>query len=361
MYNFKKLDKLIDTFEQLGIPSVDISVYHRGSEVYRRMGGYSDVARTKPIDGSERYNIYSCSKPITVTAALQLLEAGKYSLDDELSRYLPEFGEASVWECGVRRPVCGEITIRDLFTMSAGFTYNLWSENLKLARTETNGKCPTREVMRYLAKDALAFDPGRQYSYSLCHDVLAALVEVISGESFNDYVTKHIFEVAGMESSTYLPTSEEEASLCAQYRYDSEKREYISIGGANGYRIGSEYASGGAGCVSTVDDYVRFLEALRTYKLLKPETVALMTTNQLDLRRLMQFDPYKRGYGYGLGVRCELDNSGSTDFGWGGAAGAYLAVDIPHEFTVYHAQHVLGSPNQELRNYISFYIREALR
>ncbi len=356
----KNLDKLVDEFANLGIPSIDIRVLHHGKEIYRRMEGYSDAGKTKPINGSETYNVYSCSKPITVTAAMTLWEKGKFGLDDKLSDYLPEFSEMKVNDAGNLRPAARQITIRDLFTMSAGLTYNLGSGNLALAKKETNGRCPTRETMKYLARDPLAFDPGEKYNYSLCHDVIAALVEVISGERFGEYVKKTIFEPLGMENSTFLPAGEEISKLCEQYRYDSETKEFTPIGGRNGFRLGSEYESGGAGCLTTVDDYLKFLEGWRTMKLLKPETLALMTTNELDEKRIKYYSLNAYGYGYGLGLRCEYNGSGSSDFGWGGAAGAYLACDLKHDFTLFHAQHVMNSPNQPLRNYLTAAIRKDL-
>lgn len=357
--NMKNLDNIIDEFVNYGIPSIDIRVLHHGKEIYRRMEGYSDVEKTKPINGKERYNLYSCSKPITVTAAMQLFERGKFSLDDELFEYLPEFSDMTVKENNEIRKAKRKITIRDLFTMSAGLTYNLGTENIRLAQKETNGRCQTRETMKYIARDPLSFDPGEKYQYSLCHDVLAALVEEISGVTFGSFVRENIFAPLGMENSTFLPTDDEISSLAAQYYFNSDKKTYEPIGGKNGFRLGSEYESGGAGCVSSVDDYLKFLEGLRTGKLLKSETLALMTTNQLDENRLKNY-PIGHGYGYGLGVRCELNNSGSSDFGWGGAAGAFLACDLKHDFTLFHAQHIMCSPNQHLRILLPEAIRKDL-
>ena len=357
----KNLDALIDEFAAMGVPSIDISVRLHGEEIYRRMEGYSDAAKTKPVNGRERYNVYSCSKPITVTAAMQLWERGKLGLEDKLSDYLPEFYAMNVREGGEVRPAKREITIRDLFTMSAGLTYDLWSENLRAARGETGGRCPTREVMKYLARDPLAFDPGERYNYSLCHDVIAALVEVISGERFGEYVKKNIFEPAGMENSTFLATDDERSKLAEQYGYDSSTKIYNPIGGSNGYCIGSEYESGGAGCVTSVDDYMKFLEGWRIGLFLKPSTLEMMTKNQLDEKRIKYYPLTQYGYGYGLGLRCGLDGSESTDFGWGGAAGAYLACDLKHDFTIFHAQHVLNSPNQPMRNLIPGAVRADLQ
>ncbi len=359
MYEFKSLNKLLDYFAEMGTPSFDIEVRHRGQTVMRRMHGFSDKEKTKPIDGSEKYHIYSCSKPITCVAAMTLFEKGKFSLQDKLSAYMPEFSKMYVRENGALREAKNPITIENLFTMTAGFTYDLRSENLMAAREETGGICGTRETMKYLAKDPLAFEPGAKYSYSLCHDVLAALVEVISGERFGDYVKKNVFDRAGMTNSTYLPDKETLDSLCAQYAYHADTGEYEYVGARNNYRIGSEYESGGAGCVTTVDDYMKFLEALRVGNtIISRETVKYMATTKLLPSQNAEYGIWALGYGYGLGIRCPLDNaSPMTDFGWGGAAAAFLACDIKHEFSVYYAQHVLAAPNQSMRIKIPEYIR----
>ena len=356
----KNLDKLIDEFLTYNIPSIDICVMHHGEVVYRRMEGYSDAAKTKPVNGSERYNVYSCSKPITVTAAMQLFEHGKFNLEDKISDYLPEFADMTVNDKGTIRPAKRPITIRDLLSMQAGLTYNLGSGSIKLGQKETNGRCPTREMMKYIARDPLAFDPGERYNYSLCHDVIAALVEVLAGKKFGEYVKENIFAPLGMEHSTFLPTDADIAGLAEQYRYDNETKTFIPIGGRNGFRLGSEYESGGAGCVTSVDDYMKFLEGWRTGKLVKPETLKLFTTDQLKPSMHKEYSLMQYGYTYGLGLRCEYNSSGSSDFGWGGAAGAYLACDLKHDYTVFHAQQVLNSPNQPLRNYIPGAIRADL-
>lgn len=339
---FEKTRELLNHFEQLGIPGYDLLVLKDGKEVLRWHYGYSDDKKSMPVNGTERYNLYSCSKPITCTAALQLLEKGLFRLDDPLSSYMPEFAVMHVKTQNGLQPAKNQITIRDLFCMTAGFTYDLHSPSLMKAREETNGRCPTREVMRYLAQEPLLFEPSASWNYSLCHDVLAALVEVVSGESFEAYVQKHIFKPLGMTSATYLPTPEDEASLCAQYRFHEESRTYVPESG-NVYRLGSEYASGGAGCIATVDDYMRFLEGLRKCELLKAETLDLMTSNQLTPAMENAY-LYKGRYGYGLGVRCPKEGV-TTDFGWGGAAGAVLGIAREAGISIYYSQHVLGAPN----------------
>ena len=355
---FEKSKKFCDSFLELGVPGFDLAVYKDGECVLRYMSGYSDLENKVKMNGNERYNIYSCSKVITCTAALQLMENGLFSLEDKLSDYMPEFKEMMVrTDDGIKKAE-NPILIKHLFEMTAGFSYNCYSSSIKEGIEETNGKCPTREIMKYLAKEPLLFEPGDRWEYSLCHDVLAAFVEVVSGKKFETYVKKNIFDVVGMNNSTFMLPDEEIETITPQYRFENGKAVNIGKHIFN-YKIGAEYASGGAGGISTVDDYIRFLEGLRTYKLLKPETVKLLTTDRLT-------DKQKRTYwtkdthGYGLGVRCSKGDENYIDFGWGGAAGAYLAVDTQNAISIYIATHLLASPAQGLRSMLYRFVRAEL-
>lgn len=339
---FEALDSLLDHFLAEGIPGYDCIVYQNGAPIYRRTKGVSDREAQTPMRGDERFNIYSCSKPITCTAALQLAERGLFRLDDPLSAYMPEFAEMTVrTETGLRK-AARPITIRNLFTMTAGFSYNTSSPSLRRVAAQTDGRCPTVETMRALAAEPLLFDPGDRWEYSLCHDVLAALVEVVSGQRYGAYVAEHIFAPLGMTHSTFLLPDAELDTVAAQYK------------GVDGgiqncgkqiqpYKLGSEFESGGAGCVSTLEDYIRFLEGLRTGALLRPETRAAMIANQLSPQAAESYWHAAR-YGYGLGVRCPKPGC-STDFGWGGAAGAVLAIDLAAGMSLFYVQHVLNPPN----------------
>ncbi len=350
--------KFCDSFLQLGVPGFDLLVFQHGKSVLRYSNGYSDIETQSPINGKERYNIYSCSKPITCTAAMQLWEKGLFSLDDELSRYLPEFSEMYISTPNGIKKAENPILIKHLFEMSAGFSYNCCSEHLSAAIQETGGRCPTREAMKYLARDTLSFEPGERWQYSLCHDVLAALVEVISKEKFEIYVKKNIFDVLGMKNSSFLISDDECKTITTLYRFENEmpvKVDHHIIP----YKIGSEYASGGAGAVSTVDDYMKFLEGLRTNKLLKSETVKLMATNRLDEVRNAAYW-LKETHGYGLGIRCSKGEKYHSDFGWDGAAGAYLALDAENEISIYFGCHLLGSPAQTLYPMIYRIVRAEL-
>lgn len=352
---FTKLTQKLDSFIKLGIPGYDCVVYHKGKCVYRHQNGYSDRENKVVMNGNELYNIYSCSKVITCTAALMLYEMGKYKLEDKLSDYMPEFETMYIkTDVGIKKAE-NSITIKDLFCMTAGFSYDIHSPMIQKCKEETDGRCPTRELVRYLAKEPLLFEPGEKWEYSLCHDVLAAFVEVVSGKRFGQFVKENIFEPLEMNNSTFLLDDSEIEKVCAQYTGESVELRAKTIN----YKFGSEYESGGAGCISTVDDYIKFLEGLRTGKLLKSDTLNLMSTNQLNDNQLKSY--FVGEYGYGLGVRCKKENTAITDFGWGGAAGAYAIIDIENEYTAFYAQHVLGSPIQNMRAEILPVISEAIK
>ena len=357
--DFSRLSSFLDEFLAAGVPGFDCMVCRDGEVIYRYMNGFSDREAKTPMNGKERYNLYSCSKPITCTAAMQLFERGAFKLEDDLCDYMPEFTEMKVRTPEGLVPAKRKITILDLFTMSAGFDYNTQSPSLLRCYDETHGACPTRTAMKYLAQEPLAFQPGDHWQYSLCHDVLAAFVEVVSGMPFEEYVQKNIFRPLGMTKTTFLLPAAEYPTVAAQYTGSGDQPGIFRIGPAiHNYRIGADYASGGAGCVSTVEDYMKFLNALiRDGALLAGTTLDKMTTRHLSTAQLETYWG-KDDNDYGLGLRCPKKGGVRIDSGWGGAAGAYLGFDRKNRITFFYAQHVLVAPTRERRPMISDLVRE---
>lgn len=364
--NFTYLDQYLDSLLDFGFPMYDCIVHVRHEEVYRRRGG--------KIGGEySRYFLYSVSKTVTCAAALSLLEQGKYRLSDPVSAYLPEYADVQVSERysdgrAYLRPARTSIRIRDLFTMTAGLNYNLDTDAIRDVLAKTDGRAPTREIARAIAKEPLSFDPGDRWQYSLCHDVLAALAEVIAGERFADYVKRIILDPLGMTHTDYhLPAGVE---LNQQYRYNDEKHIAEPVANTSRHILGPEYDSGGAGLVSCPEDLILFADAMANggvgktgARILAAETVDLWRTPALTdhQKRTMTWSQLA-GYSYGLGVRTLTDRiaAGSIgpvgEFGWGGAAGA-LVYMVPETGTaVYLAQHTLNPHEEkvlpELRNVI---------
>ncbi|WP_020432441.1 serine hydrolase domain-containing protein [Paenibacillus riograndensis] len=363
MMNFEPLSSFIDRITSWRIPWAEVLVMHRNEPVYRYRNGYASLEEKTPIDDGRIINLYSLTKIMTCTAALQLLEKGAFLLNDRLSDYLPEYTEMNVkkrlpgGELAFERAV-NPITVRDLFTMSAGFSYDLELPSIKEAVSRTGGKMPTRAIAEALAKEPLQFEPGTRWNYSLCHDVLAALVEAVDGRRFGTYIREEITGPLGMTDTGFDLPDGKRSRLAPQYEYSDELGKPVRKDG-NGFRLGTEYESGGAGLLSTVTDYAQFLNTLTNLgtspdgvRILSPASVELMRTEQLteSMRGDFSWEQLK-GYSYGLGVRTHISQarSGSLsplgEFGWSGAAGCLAVIDPASQLTVMYAQHMLN--NQE--------------
>ena len=368
--DFKYLKDFMDRLTGWRIPGNSISVWYNGTEVFKYSSGFSNLEEKIPMNGTELLNIYSTSKVCTVTAALQLYERGFFLLDDPISEFIPEFDEMFIRENGEIRKAENKITMRHLFTMTSGLTYNTNTEAFEKAKKLTDGRMDTLKVIKCLASDPLAFEPGEKWNYSLSHDVLAAVVEVISGRKFRDYVKENIFEPLEMNDSFYHNETVRDR-MAEQYRYvnsadsDIVKAQFsvkaddgaiINAGKDNSLIFGPEYDSGGAGITTTVGDYAKFAQALALKgrgvngeRILSEGTVELLRKNQLTEAQKKYFNwAPVRGYGYGLGVKTLESNaeSGSTgsvgEFSWGGAAGATIMVDVDEGLSVFYAHHMLN-------------------
>lgn len=373
--NFSRLYDFIELMARKHSPANAAVIYLGGEKVFFHSAGYSSLEEKKPFTGKEYVNIYSCSKVATVTAAAQLLECGEFLLNDPLYEYIPEFRYMSVKEKdGSLRDAKTPIRIGDLFSMTAGFDYNCSSPAIKRAGEITDGKFDTLTVIRELASEPLSFDPGEHWQYSLCHDVLAGLVEIVSGMKFRDYMKKNIFEPLGMNDTFYHHTKETLENTAEQYTFVSKTESveldpveaqrygktdegiFVNVGKNNNFVFGEEYDSGGAGIITTVDDYVKLVNALSQNgmgatgeRVLSPYTVSLMKTNRLNSKQMVDYNwEALRGYGYGLGVRTHIapDLSGSIasigEFGWGGAAGATVITDSELGLALFYVQHCLN-------------------
>lgn len=369
--NFEYMKNFMDSLTDWIIPGNSVVIYKDGKKVFEYSSGYSDLEKKIKKTGDEQIYIYSCSKVATVTAALQLYEQGKFLLSDPLYEYLPEFKKMYVKVGDKIKAAENPVTIRDLFTMTAGLSYATNTPAFEKARKLTDGKMDTRTVVKCLAEEPLLFEPGERWNYSLCHDVLAALVEVVSGMRFSEYMKKHIFEPLDMNDSYYHAPSD--VTISPQYIYEIQdtnnivelqQKEHTSgvVKRAYGNELvfGENYDSGGAGIITTVDDYAKFAAALansgtglNNNRILSSATVKLMKTNQLNeaQRKTMNWRRL-RGYGYGLGVRTLIDkaesgsNSSIGEIGWGGAAGATIIADTEEKVALFYAHHMLN-PQEE--------------
>ena len=369
IFDFSRLKDFMDSMpERTKVPGGTGIVYYKGGIVFAHSFGFSDKENGVRMKGGEIFNMYSMTKPITCTAALQLYEKGLFGLCDPLYEYMPEFkhmrykkvidGKEEILECSE------QIKIVDLFTMTAGFDYNLYNPSFTKVKEETGGKSPTVMMIRALSNEPLSFEPHSHWQYSLGHDVLGALIEVLSGKKFGEYVKENIFIPCDMKDSSFA--DDISGKLACQYRYDAEKDEAILTNGSCEFRLGSEYESGGAGLCSTAEDYAKFLKTMSAFGktssgdiILSKNTINLMRRNFLNETMLKDYGRIERGYGYGLGVRTMVNpvkggSNGGWEFAWDGAAGSYGLIDPDRDLAFCYIQHMRYSDK-------SFAMHERLR
>lgn len=352
--DFKPLYEFIDYITKMRIPGAECRVTYKNEPVFSYVSGYCDIESKKAMQKDMLYNMYSATKPITCAAALKLFEQGKFDLDDPVAKFLPEFSEMYVKKDGAVKKCENKITIKQLFTMTSGISFNVRTKPILSAKKE--GRTSTREIVREIAKDCLMFEPGEGWFYGLSHDVLGALTEEISGLKFSEYLKKNIFEPLGMENTFFHLNEENSTKMATQYFYNEENRSVEKVSLKNNFKLTEEYESGGAGLISTASDYMHFTNAMTNLgksgscAILKPETVNLMRQNHLTTNQKKSFVwESMPDYSYGLGVRVMAERekykspSNNGEFGWGGAAGAFLLSDPEAELSVVYFQHMLNS------------------
>lgn len=352
---FECVKKELDLLSQQGMPLCGVTVRKNHEKLFEY--GVN-------IANDQRLFLYSCSKPITIAGVMRLFERGLIGLDDPVARYLPAYADAFVLKDGKKAKPDTVMTIRHLMTMTAGLNYNLNAE--PICRTIAEGGTDTLSIVNAFIQSPLDFSPGEKYQYSLAHDVLAAIAEVVSGKPFREYMHDEVFAPLGMNSTSYRWQEEE---IAPQYRFDAETRTYQSVPRTCVYRLAADYDSGGAGIVSTQEDLSLFVDALACggtaatgYQLLKPETIDLMRTEQLPAvaKKSDFMCPAGPDYGYGLGVRTRVrmdggQNSGYGELGWDGAAGCFELSDPASGVSIAFVTHVMGWPS--IRNEFHLPIR----
>ncbi|MFC5451273.1 serine hydrolase domain-containing protein [Paenibacillus aestuarii] len=374
----ERLTPLLKSVMEKGSAGCACTVVRRGEVLYEESLGYADIEKKKALAPDSIYRIYSMTKVITCVAALMLYEKGLYLLNDPLEEYLPEFKNPQVYrynEIGANQvsSAAGPIRIKDLFTMTSGLTYggdNTETERQTRAMMENDAGIEDMQALsKALAAIPLAFDPGTHWKYGTSHDVLTALIEVLSGQTFGEFLHKEIFAPLGMNDTFFRIPDEKRDRLCTMYDRAEDGILTPNTRMDARYQPGSRYESGGGGLLSTLSDYSRFAQLLAKggqlddVRLLSSKTIQLMATNHLNPQQLNDFNwPQMSGYGYGLGVRVMIDpaaggiNGTIGEFGWAGLAGSYLLIDPKEELSVVYMQQMLPS----LEPYIHPRLRAAI-
>jgi CubicO group peptidase (beta-lactamase class C family) len=330
-----------------------------GDVIYRNKWGYSNVEEQKLIEDDTIFRIASMTKIVTAVAVMKLYEEDKIGLDDEVRKYIPEFTDPKVvvdkrfvnleelkhpfwkmltfnYEKVKTAPAERGITIRDLLSHSSGLELGAAGYIALLKMKYKDDTLKTR-VQKY-AKHPLDFQPGTAAGYSptASFDVLARIIEIISGVSFADYLKREIFEPLEMKDATFRPTGEQWKRVAQIYK--PRKGKHINMTGTKEDidfvgRIGPNYFSGSAGLYCTIDDFDNLGQMLcaegryRGKQFLKSETIKLMHT-EAALNHL-EFEP---GMVWGLGMLIRQDPEEAESFakkdtyGWSGHYGTHFFV-----------------------------------
>jgi CubicO group peptidase (beta-lactamase class C family) len=337
-----RIDRQLADFVAHGrVAGASALVWQDGRERYFGAHGFADREAGRRMERGTLAYIYSMTKPVTGVALMQLWEQGRFGLDDPLARHLPEFAEVQVLEKDpagrlVRRPPARPIVVRDILRHTAGLSYGSGdapADEAWRAADPFMASANLTEFSRRVAALPLVFDPGAQWRYSAGVDIQSALIERLSGLPFETYVAQNVFQPLGMAKTGWrAPQGSTPATIYSP--------------GAGGLvpqpRPVFRFASGGAGLISTLDDYMRFARmllgegSLDGTRILKPSTVRLMATDHLDPRITERlFLPSKGSVGFGIDFavrtaqpRSPDENRGAVgEFFWDGYATTLFWVD----------------------------------
>jgi CubicO group peptidase (beta-lactamase class C family) len=335
-------------------------VIRHGKVVWFNAQGMADRENSKPMRTDAMFRICSMTKPITSLAAMMLYEEGRFLLDDPVSKYLPEFKNPKVYVKPASGepytiPATKEITIRDLLRHTSGITYQ-WQE--VLGPLYQKGDVPSgliqydatlADMTRHLAAQPLLFNPGERWEYGLGVDVIGRLVEVLSGKPLDEFFRERIFEPLGMKDTYFYVPDNKVDRLATAYTYYTDKGlqrfpDSPIVEGSFVYSADYPYKgprklfSGGAGLVSTAQDYARFCQfildggKLGSTRLISRKTLELMEHDQLGrIENNMGF-----GIGFGVdGVKAPLKEIGSDgSLGWGGFFYTLFKIDPKEDMIV---------------------------
>lgn len=319
----------IDTYMQKNVDDGKIvgclGLIARGDKVaYFKMWGDMNREKKKPMKADTIFRIYSMSKPITSVAAMQLVEQGKMKLDDPVSKYLPALKDMKVLKRDEEVPAKTAITVRHVMSHQAGFTYGFFGNSKVDQAYKKAGVLMTdstiEDTVTKLGKLPLQFEPGTRWHYSVATDVLGRLVEVVSGERFDKYLQKHIFEPLKMVDTSFMVPKEKMDRFAQMYRgQGGDLKPAAAWSSMRFVSPGNRYFSGGGGLCSTTNDYLRFCRALLAggelegTRIIKAESIKEMTTNQLKTP----------GFKFGLGFSITPEG----EYAWGGAAGTRFYIN----------------------------------
>lgn len=332
------------------IPGAILLIQQHGKPVYFENFGVRDVVTRLPMTADTIFRLYSMSKPITSVAVMMLVEEGRLSLGDPVSKYIPAFADVKV---GVEKPdeqpalvlepVNRPITIEDLLRHTSGLTYGFYGDSavrkLYAEANLFNRDTDNAEFVERIAKLPLAEQPGTLWDYGHSTDVLGRVIEIASGKSLFQFEKERLLDPLGMTETSFYVAGEAKRPRIAEPMPDD--RLISALSPISDPMRPRRWESGGAGMVGTTTDYARFAQMLlnggtlagRRY--LKPETIALMASDHIGpetkiARDYSYFPGATSSFGLGFAVRTSTPPNTSwplDEYRWDGVAGTFFFID----------------------------------
>jgi len=352
------------------------AVVRNGKIVHQSASGLKTV-NGAPLAMDDLFRIYSMTKPITATAAMQLYERGLFQLTDPVSKFIPEFANLTVLKNGQVVPVQKQMTMQQLLSHTTGLSYGFDPNDpvdQAYRQADLFASPDLDEFIARVAKLPLKFEPGEQWHYSIAVDVTGLVVQRLSGQPFDEYLKEHIFDPLDMKDTFFEVPAEKMPRFLPNHVLDPAAGKAVVISPADvalpgfgtcaamcNYESVSLY-SGGGGLVSTLRDYVRYAEAMRDgelngVRILSPKTVAFMRANHLPASTMAAGNSGEQpnlngqplgGFGFGLGFGVVTDVPGQGVMGspgqyyWGGAAGTVFWIDPVEDLVVVSMMQLMG-------------------
>jgi CubicO group peptidase (beta-lactamase class C family) len=383
----RQLERITEHFQDRYIDAgriagCQVAVARHGHVGYFRSFGLRDRERSLPVEEDTIWRIYSMTKPITGVALMSLYERGMFQLSDRVTRFIPAWRDLKVAERAADgserlvepdRPMtvrdllmhtsglgfAGGRTLQELFSADTAEGYRAFAPGLRRGPTAT-----LASMVEHYAGYPLEFHPGTHWLYSVSTDICGRLVEIMSGQRFDDYLREVIFEPLGMADTGFQVPDEKKDRFAACYLRTAAKKLVLTDDPqTSGYRQEPSFLSGGGGLVSTTADYLRFCQMLvgggevDGVRILGRKTVELMSANHLpggaDLRSFALAGGYGEvgfeGMGFGLTVAVSQGPAATQVIGspgeymWGGAASTIFWVDPAEDLTVVFMTQLLPS------------------
>ena len=371
MSRSKDMDELLQKFVKEGPAGCACAVAKNNEILYENYFGYADIEKKQSVNQDTLFRLFSMTKPIICTAGMMLFERGKFLMNDPIYEYFPEYRDTQVVVTDADgkthlKKAEQPMLVKHAFTMAVGMPYHQGTSvtaqemaKVKEALTGQYGKYDIVTEVKAMGRVPVEFDPGTHWLYGYGHDIVAGLIQLVSGKKVSEFLKEEIFEPLGMKNTAYRFREDNRERMAAFYLRD-ENGTLTKVPAMMDENLEPDaiYECGGAGLYSTLTDYLKFSQMManggvaRGEQIIGAKTIDLMRTNQLSDAQLKDFNcSYLAGYGYGMGVRTMIDtaagnfNGSIGEFGWTGFAGTYTSIDPKDGSSIVYMHQM--APNME--------------